>query len=705
MLITISSYVFIPNTYAKYTDTESATISLSIRKPKYTVIFDKNGADGTETMSNQTFTYGTGSLNSNVYTKTNSVFLGWSLNSDGTGTIYEDGATINTLTENDGEEITLYAVWQDNEYDFYLKGPCYFKESNTHDNTCSSGSTNYIDTGIALFSEENYYKDFEASFTLDSLESAVKMSVFMANMNEAGDPWPGFVVRYEDGIRFITNSHTGNEVSTVVSSQTSNLKVIVKRENGMISYSLDDGATYVDYLNFDTFERTFSGNMTYGAGINKDGVTPFRFMEGTLSEMYIKIADIDKYIVHFDANGGTGSMYDQFFKNGISKNLIANTFTRTEYTFGGWNTEADGSGDSYTDMASIQDLGNANTEVTLYAQWIPDPAFYVRFNSNGGTGSMETQRIRIGSSENLNKNTYLYEGYIFKEWNTKADGTGTSYQDEESVSNLIDEYETIDLYAQWDDAPHYFVRFNANGGTGDAMPNQEFVYGVSSNLNKGTYEKTDYLLVGWNTKADGTGDSYLDETALKLYITEEGYILDLYAQYERISYTYDGEIEFTGSNYLNTEIPLFSEGLANRDFEIKLTVVEIYENNNDATLLNSLLEKSPYPGFLLRFHNQDSKIRIVSNTGSSSKTTILTDLTDNTTITIKRENGILKYSLDNGSTLDGTEYTECGDYSSFTSYFDTPLTIGATLNSSNNPFRYFKGKVKDISITVDTTTE
>ena len=69
--------------------------------------------------------------------------------------------------------------------------------------------------------------------------------------------------------------------------------------------------------------------------------------------------------VSFDANGGTGSMSSMTFGKGDTKNLIANKFTRTGYTFVGWNTKADGTGTSYSDKQSITPTEN----LTLYAQW------------------------------------------------------------------------------------------------------------------------------------------------------------------------------------------------------------------------------------------------------------------------------------------------------------------------------------------------
>lgn len=45
--------------------------------------------------------------------------------------------------------------------------------------------------------------------------------------------------------------------------------------------------------------------------------------------------------------------------------LTANTFTRADYDFTGWNTAKDGTGTAYGDKANI----TTNENVTLYAQW------------------------------------------------------------------------------------------------------------------------------------------------------------------------------------------------------------------------------------------------------------------------------------------------------------------------------------------------
>ncbi|MCI2085561.1 MAG: InlB B-repeat-containing protein [Olsenella sp.] len=69
--------------------------------------------------------------------------------------------------------------------------------------------------------------------------------------------------------------------------------------------------------------------------------------------------------VTFDANEGTGTMDDQAVEPDTATALTANAFTREGYDFTGWNTKADGTGDSYADAAEV----TLTQDVTLYAQW------------------------------------------------------------------------------------------------------------------------------------------------------------------------------------------------------------------------------------------------------------------------------------------------------------------------------------------------
>ena len=63
-------------------------------------------------MSNESFTYDTAkALTSNSYSRTTWDFAGWNTASNGSGTNYSNGQTVNNLTATNNATITLYAKW------------------------------------------------------------------------------------------------------------------------------------------------------------------------------------------------------------------------------------------------------------------------------------------------------------------------------------------------------------------------------------------------------------------------------------------------------------------------------------------------------------------------------------------------------------------------------------------------------------------
>lgn len=127
------------------------------------------------------------------------------------------------------------------------------------------------------------------------------------------------------------------------------------------------------------------------------------------------------YTVHFDANGGAGTMADQAFTYDTAQALNANQFTHTGYVFAGYNTAKSGSGTAYSNGQSVNNLSATDgASITLYAQW---------------------------------------HQLTFSGWNTEPDGSGTMYQPGDPLPD-----ENLDLYAQWKYDPTMLTtgqKFNA----------------------------------------------------------------------------------------------------------------------------------------------------------------------------------------------------------------------------------------------------
>jgi len=166
-------------------------------------------------------------------------------------------------------------------------------------------------------------------------------------------------------------------------------------------------------------------------------------------------------LVNFDANGGEGIMHPQQFSKGALIPLTEVRFTKQASVFSSWNTKADGSGTSYTD----RDVVSLTENITLYAQW--KPGYTITFDANGGEGIMKQQVFDYGVSQAINKNLFTRHAFLFDGWNVKADGSGQSYTDGETI--FIDNH--LILYAQWkrdasfgEENGHYYVDLGLPSG-------------------------------------------------------------------------------------------------------------------------------------------------------------------------------------------------------------------------------------------------
>lgn len=255
-----------------------------------------------------------------------------------------------------------------------------------------------------------------------------------------------------------------------------------------------------------------------------------------LSEENIELNPVWEFELHantwtFDANGGTGTMdsIEVSVPSDTSARVPDCSFTREGYTFTGWNTKADGSGDNIA-VGDTIDVDYSIDQFTVYAQWKKIPSHQVAFEANGGTGDMETLIWNGEEDHALPKNGFTRTDYEFTGWNTKADGTGITYADEAQLSGGEEDSE-LTLYAQWKKIPSHMVTFAANGGTGTMEP--LLWKGEEGNkLPKNTFTRFDWIFTGWNTKADGTGTAYADEA--QLTGGEDDTEITLYAQWKAV---------------------------------------------------------------------------------------------------------------------------------------------------------------------------
>ena len=101
---------------------------------------------------------------------------------------------------------------------------------------------------------------------------------------------------------------------------------------------------------------------------------------------YVAYFHAQQYTLHFNANGGEGTMGDLTYTHGQDQSLTKCGFTRAGYDFLGWATAADG-GVVYHDQQSLSITQNT----TLYAVWKqqPNQSGSGGGHHNSGSGTQE----------------------------------------------------------------------------------------------------------------------------------------------------------------------------------------------------------------------------------------------------------------------------------------------------------------------------
>lgn len=251
----------------------------------------------------------------------------------------------------------------------------------------------------------------------------------------------------------------------------------------IITYNMDGGTASglkTTYTVEDTFTLpqptktgyTFLGYVGSNGTTAQKSVTVNKCTRGNLT--YTAQWQANNYYLTFNGNGGLLNIMDgSITKNNdgtgtakvkydvnyyYSLGILA---TRSGYVFKGfYDAPSDGiqvfKVDGNTRCLSVtskyynkDNIWKYAGDVTVYAQYRPI-TYTLKYDANGGSGTMSNQKCTYDVSQALMANTFKRDGYTFKGWNTKADGSGKAYSDKQSIKNIVDKDGTVvTLYAQW----------------------------------------------------------------------------------------------------------------------------------------------------------------------------------------------------------------------------------------------------------------
>ena len=211
----------------------------------------------------------------------------------------------------------------------------------------------------------------------------------------------------------------------------------------------------------------------------------------SLGNKYILYISANQYTVTYNSNKGSGSMSPDTVTYNTAYKTKKNTFTRTGYTFTGWNEKADGTGTAWSLSSSgVYEANKTWTwaythDITLYAQWKPNNYTYnIKYVSSSGkdlghdtvTGAFDTSKTVTPPNK---------AGYT-----TPAAQTVTF--DSTTAKTITFVYPLI----------NYSISYDVNGGTALSSPR------TSYNVESSAYtlpvtSRTGYTFTGW-TGSNGT---------------------------------------------------------------------------------------------------------------------------------------------------------------------------------------------------------
>ena len=287
-----------------------------------------------------------------------------------------------------------------------------------------------------------------------------------------------------------------------------------------------------------------------------------------------------------------------------------------------------------------------NLKIKFYFEkyvFIPND-YTIIFNSNGGIGEMEKTEYKYNEEKNIPLNKYTNGTYIFKNWNTKEDGTGYSFSNGELIKNInYNNEKEIILYAQWMEKNTYGIYYD----------------GIC-----------DFGGKGIEVKGDCAKDSKKD--------------------------------------YVDTGIKPFSNENYQKNFILTLTLDDIDNSRLGSgkrdTFFSALYEandniKGRYPGVLLRVENKKIVLHISNGHQTSDYATDISFTKDEF---INKEFKLIRYndgtSIKFYYILGDNEPILYRDLTDLSATFDTPLTFGANVAIDNKtPDRHTVGKLRNIS--------
>ena len=401
--------------------------------------------------------------------------------------------------------------------------------------------------------------------------------------------------------------------------------------------------------------RTKSGiTLTYrgvSTGTDGDSGTTTPVTTGTYYVSYNK-----QITVKFNGNGSTSgtapaNLTPTVYMNSTgtlkaSINTPANPFTKTGYTFKGWNTKADGTGTNFaasTNNTSIAGVINGET-LNLYAKWT-HANYTLTFNANGGSVSTTSKSVTYGQTY-TDLPTPTRTGFTFKGWYAKFNGSsdyinyGRNYMYTDKISIHISAY--MDNWSQYTSSNNP-ISCTEGGGFNIENASGKIQF---ANFDSGSGYKVATSNTTWASLSSGWHDFDLVFDGNYTYGYLDGTKIATSAQYTSKKIGYNT----TNSVFIGAEAGGSNTYPAGAYFKGNIGNIIIKNDSNliERTTYNTITAPAQNVTLYARWEEKSYKLQINPNGGSL----------DGSTSTVTRN---LKYSdVSNINTPTKTGYTFAG---------------------------------------------
>lgn len=261
---------------------------------------------------------------------------------------------------------------------------------------------------------------------------------------------------------------------------------------------------------------------------DKYDITGFTYKEGTRNGSSYNNSKFyytrNEYKIVFVNNGSTDKTVTKKFEQSVANAGYTPTAPAgmTDYVFAGWYDNELGEGNAYEFTGKTMP---AQT-ITLYAKWVA-PTYTVTVYDVDGSVHYTFNKVAKNStiSSDVIPDLKLAEGETFLGW-VQKDGTPFSF------STKINQ--NYDLYAKVGNNSRYTVTYHSNTTPDATVTDDTMIYAkdVLATVNDNSFTNGDMVFLGWNTRADGKGETYYPNGTIK--VTGN---MDLYARWGRRSST------------------------------------------------------------------------------------------------------------------------------------------------------------------------